>query len=154
MWRVWIGRIKARVSRRNGGRLSMEVSDKGLCGGRSDGTANGNAGGQSGKTFIHTLFEGTLTNETRCLTCETVSRTLSSYQGCLQPTKRRVPTIRPPLEMNPSSIFPSISRRTRPSPPVFDSSLLARCFVRRTSFSVIPAVDCRRRRRGKWRYAS
>jgi uncharacterized UBP type Zn finger protein len=25
------------------------------------------------KTFIHTLFEGVLTNETRCLTCETVS---------------------------------------------------------------------------------
>ena len=27
-----------------------------------------------GKTCVHRLFEGVLTNETRCLTCETVSR--------------------------------------------------------------------------------
>lgn len=33
--------------------------------------------GADGKTFVHKLFEGLLTNETRCLTCETVSALLS-----------------------------------------------------------------------------
>ena len=31
-------------------------------------------GAGEGKTLVHQLFEGLLTNETRCLTCETVSR--------------------------------------------------------------------------------
>jgi ubiquitin carboxyl-terminal hydrolase 9/13 len=30
-------------------------------------------------TFVHSLFEGTLTSETRCLTCETVSRALPAF---------------------------------------------------------------------------
>ncbi|KAF8588617.1 cysteine proteinase [Ramaria rubella] len=35
--------------------------------------------GQPNKTFVHTLFEGTLTSETRCLTCETVSSRDESF---------------------------------------------------------------------------
>jgi len=34
-----------------------------------------------GKTFIQNLFEGILTNETRCLSCETVSRRDGSHRG-------------------------------------------------------------------------
>lgn len=30
----------------------------------------------NGKTFVQNLFEGTLTNETRCLSCEMVSHTV------------------------------------------------------------------------------
>lgn len=37
----------------------------------------GGVDGTDGKTFVHKLFEGLLTNETRCLTCETVSATVS-----------------------------------------------------------------------------
>lgn len=33
-------------------------------------------------TLVHKLFEGTLTSETRCLTCENVSFSLLSYEGC------------------------------------------------------------------------
>lgn len=32
---------------------------------------------QEAKTFVQALFEGVLTNETRCLTCETVSVTIN-----------------------------------------------------------------------------
>ena len=36
----------------------------------------------SRKTFIHDLFEGTLTSETRCLTCETVRKVaISSHNA-------------------------------------------------------------------------
>ncbi|CEH14446.1 cysteine proteinase [Ceraceosorus bombacis] len=35
--------------------------------------------GQGGQTCVHRLFEGTLTNETRCLTCETVTSRDESF---------------------------------------------------------------------------
>lgn len=41
----------------------------------SVGTTNGGSSGQNGKTdptWVHDIFEGILTNETRCLCCETV----------------------------------------------------------------------------------
>lgn len=34
---------------------------------------------QTNRTFVHSLFEGTLTSETRCLTCETVSSRDESF---------------------------------------------------------------------------
>lgn len=34
---------------------------------------------QNGKTFIHDIFEGTLTNETKCLSCESVSSKDESF---------------------------------------------------------------------------
>jgi len=37
----------------------------------------------SGKSLVHQLFEGLLTNETRCLTCETVSRANSVVSAVL-----------------------------------------------------------------------
>ena len=45
---------------------------------RSTGTCNSSAAGSTvppkhDETWIHEIFEGTLTNETRCLSCETVS---------------------------------------------------------------------------------
>ncbi|EIW87202.1 cysteine proteinase, partial [Coniophora puteana RWD-64-598 SS2] len=40
--------------------------------------ANGN-GGDNGSTFIHQIFEGILTSETRCLTCEKVSARDESF---------------------------------------------------------------------------
>lgn len=47
----------------------VELLDKGLrANGREVTEAKGN-----GKTFVQNLFEGVLTNETRCLSCETVS---------------------------------------------------------------------------------
>jgi hypothetical protein len=36
-------------------------------------TAAGAPAGRPEPTFVQKLFEGTLVNETRCLTCETVS---------------------------------------------------------------------------------
>lgn len=36
-------------------------------------TCNGNAPQSSEPTWVHEIFQGTLTSETRCLNCETVS---------------------------------------------------------------------------------
>jgi ubiquitin carboxyl-terminal hydrolase 9/13 len=38
-------------------------------------------------TWVHELFEGTLTSETRCLTCETVSTAISPFQSKAQPSQ-------------------------------------------------------------------
>ena len=46
----------------------VELLDKGL---RANGKEVTEAKG-NGKTFVQNLFEGVLTNETRCLSCETV----------------------------------------------------------------------------------
>jgi ubiquitin carboxyl-terminal hydrolase 9/13 len=54
----------------------VELLDKGLrANGREVTEAKGN-----GKTFVQNLFEGVLTNETRCLSCETVSTCIR--MGC------------------------------------------------------------------------
>lgn len=46
-------------------------------GGEEGGGGGGGGGGESGKetqqTWVHEIFQGTLTNETRCLNCEAVS---------------------------------------------------------------------------------
>ena len=60
----------------------------------SAGTTNGGSSIQNGKmepTWVHDIFEGILTNETRCLCCETVSCNLgiqyikmkNSGKGCI-----------------------------------------------------------------------
>lgn len=38
-----------------------------------DGGLGGEGGAAPDPTWVHEIFQGTLTNETRCLTCETVS---------------------------------------------------------------------------------
>lgn len=48
----------------------IEMLDKGL---RANGKEVTEPKGH-GKTFVQNLFEGVLTNETRCLSCETVSQ--------------------------------------------------------------------------------
>lgn len=40
---------------------------------------NGTDGEQAPKTFVHELFEGQLSNEVRCLCCETVTRRVESF---------------------------------------------------------------------------
>src|ERR1700761_7063553 len=49
---------------------------------------------QSG-TLVHRLFEGTLTSETRCLTCETVSHrlSLSLFLSCLSAPALVIPAL-------------------------------------------------------------
>lgn len=42
----------------------------------------GGGGGAPDPTWVHEIFQGTLTNETRCLTCETVSVRLLSRGEC------------------------------------------------------------------------
>lgn len=54
------------------GSISSTASNK------STGTSSSSAAGSSpptkhDETWVHEIFEGTLTNETRCLSCETVS---------------------------------------------------------------------------------
>jgi ubiquitin carboxyl-terminal hydrolase 9/13 len=101
------------------GREEREEREKRLGGLKRYGLGMGEGGG--GKTLVHQLFEGLLTNETRCLTCETVSPGVAA--GCLH----IVPTLsfrmvlrraRPRRGTNLSSTFPSISSKTRPSPRV------------------------------------
>ena len=50
--------------------------EKGDKGGRSEGEASGSdepSKEYKAKTWVHSIFEGVLTNETRCLCCETVT---------------------------------------------------------------------------------
>ncbi|KZT44285.1 cysteine proteinase [Sistotremastrum suecicum HHB10207 ss-3] len=42
-------------------------------------SSDGSSGSSNSKTLVHSLFEGTLTSETRCLTCETVSSRDESF---------------------------------------------------------------------------
>jgi ubiquitin carboxyl-terminal hydrolase 12/46 len=54
-------------------RMKKEKGDKG---GRSEGEASGSdepSKEYKAKTWVHSIFEGVLTNETRCLCCETVT---------------------------------------------------------------------------------
>ena len=103
----------------------------------------------SGKSLVHQLFEGLLTNETRCLTCETVSRAKSLVLGLLNTERWQSFLFRPLPVTNLSSTCPSISNKTRPSPRACDNSRPARCCVKRTSFSVTRVVGCKRLRRGE-----
>ena len=50
----------------------------------SAGTTNGgsNQNGKTEPTWVHDIFEGILTNETRCLCCETVSPCYKSFLTC------------------------------------------------------------------------
>lgn len=47
-----------------------------------NGGLDGEGGGAPDPTWVHEIFQGTLTNETRCLTCETVSVRLLSRGEC------------------------------------------------------------------------
>lgn len=42
--------------------------------GGSDGGGEGEGGKDTQQTWVHEIFQGTLTNETRCLNCEAVSQ--------------------------------------------------------------------------------
>lgn len=59
-------------------KLERQGSISSTASSRSTGTCNSSAAGSTiptkhDDTWIHEIFEGTLTNETRCLSCETVS---------------------------------------------------------------------------------
>lgn len=44
----------------------------GQCGGGGGGGGDGEGGKETQQTWVHEIFQGTLTNETRCLNCEAV----------------------------------------------------------------------------------
>lgn len=48
---------------------------------------NNNSNTTPAPTWVHEIFQGTLTNETRCLTCETVSFPLLALQVVIQVRK-------------------------------------------------------------------
>jgi hypothetical protein len=125
---------------------------------------------QSG-TLVHRLFEGTLTSETRCLTCETVSYPPSlacilvsfrinptlAVEGTIHPTmldglwhvySLMLDPQRYHLATNHSSISRLISSKIRVSPHACASSVPARCCVSGTNFSATAVVDYRRLRSG------
>lgn len=45
---------------------------------KQNGRLKNNAENKTEPTWVHDIFQGTLTNETRCLNCEAVSRNLKS----------------------------------------------------------------------------
>lgn len=96
----------------------------------------------TGKTFVQTLFEGVMTNETRCLSCETVRVLRDPRQAVADYIPHRHL-----LETSCSWTSPSISNNTLRSPTVCASSPPARCCARRISSTVILVVACRKRRR-------
>lgn len=67
-----------------------------------------------GKTFVQSLFEGTMTNEIKCLTCETAS--LREGSGMIVLITDDVNRSR--RETKHSWIYRSISNKTRLSAPV------------------------------------
>jgi hypothetical protein len=91
-----------------------------------------------GKTFVQNLFEGVLTNETRCLSCETVSSPRDRADERLH------------LATSSFSTCPSISSSTLRSLHVSAVSPRVRCCVRKISFSAIRAVAFRKQRRGAY----
>lgn len=141
-------------------------------GGSENGTPNAPAGetktvdvrdvGEGGSTCVHRLFEGTLTNETRCLTCETVSSALDPFKpvrcgAAPIVVARLIPLLfailldlgRSPPEMNPSWISRSTSNRTRRSRPACANSARARCSAQETNSFAILAPVCKRLRSGE-----
>lgn len=58
-----------------GGRPAAELAGAGAGegGGEGEAPAGGNGARKQKKTWVHAIFEGTLTNETKCLTCESVT---------------------------------------------------------------------------------
>ena len=121
-------------------------------------------------TLVHRLFEGTLTSETRCLTCETVSRRPSLLLSCLSaPSSFRCLGViyfllaihgstdtdpsspsRCPRAMNRSSTSPLTLSKIRVSPHACDSSVPARCCASGTNSFAIAAAGCRKPRSGRF----
>ncbi|KAK4686527.1 hypothetical protein P7C73_g3587, partial [Tremellales sp. Uapishka_1] len=91
-----------------------------------------------GKTFVHNLFEGTLTNETRCLSCETV-------RHCHEHAD-----VRPPPGTSCFSTCRSILSSIRPSRRASVSSPRARCCVKKTNSSAMPAAVCKKQKKGEF----
>lgn len=120
---------------------------------------------QSG-TLVHRLFEGTLTSETRCLTCETVGhplllacvlppyhfgargRSRASYLADFGPCTLADAWQRYLLATNRFSISRLTSSKTRVSLRACASSAPARCYVSGISSSATVVADYRRLRSG------
>jgi hypothetical protein len=116
----------------------VELLDKGL---RANGKEVTEAKG-NGKTFVQNLFEGVLTNETRCLSCETVSLSPTEFGLEIADSRHR-------LEMSSFWICRSISNNTHQSHLVSDNSLRAKCCAKKTNSSAIHAAVYKKLKRGK-----
>ncbi|KAJ1928786.1 hypothetical protein IWQ60_001740 [Tieghemiomyces parasiticus] len=71
-----VGKIQSQLSSRRGSSASSTQGDT-KSANSQDSAAASTPG--DGKTWLHTLFEGILTNETKCLTCETVTSREESF---------------------------------------------------------------------------
>lgn len=69
---------KSQERQQNGKLLQNGGGGGGGPGGGSEGGGDGEGGKETQQTWVHEIFQGTLTNETRCLNCEAVSRNLKS----------------------------------------------------------------------------
>jgi hypothetical protein len=102
-------------------------------------------------TLVHRLFEGTLTSETRCLTCETVSCVFRRKGACAwrisarelaDAWQRYLPAT------NRFSISRLISSKIRVSLHACASSAPAKCCASGISFSATAVADYRRPKSG------
>jgi hypothetical protein len=117
----------------------------------SSATTNDGSGSSqptSHATLVHNLFEGTLTSETRCLTCETVSPQIFHHTPNLKSDGR--------AHMGEGALHryhPGMSRfwtsqsilsRTRPSRRASGNSARARCSASGTNSSATRAVGSKK----------
>lgn len=63
--------------RQQNGKLVQNGGGGGSDGGGGGGGGDGEGGKETQQTWVHEIFQGTLTNETRCLNCEAVSVTVT-----------------------------------------------------------------------------
>jgi ubiquitin carboxyl-terminal hydrolase 9/13 len=105
-------------------------------------------------TLVHRLFEGTLTSETRCLTCETVGLPCSHHDffgacACRIPARELADACQRYLPAtNRFSISRLISSKTRVSLHACASLALAKCCASAISFSVTAVAGYRRPKSG------
>lgn len=70
--------------RQQNGKLVQNGSGGGGCGDGGGGGGEGDGGKGTQQTWVHEIFQGTLTNETRCLNCEAVSWVFTSAASVSQ----------------------------------------------------------------------
>jgi hypothetical protein len=123
--------------------------------GSGSGSSSGQPTSTSHATLVHSLFEGILTSETRCLTCETVSHhnslTLTFTPAVVlririltDAAMIRLFTNRYPPGTSPSWISQSTLSKTRPSPRASDNSARVRCSASGTNFSATRVAGSRK----------
>lgn len=96
-------------------------------------------------TLVHKLFEGVLTSETRCLTCESVC---VANDVCTQTLIYILPSrFHPGMKL--SWICQLTLRKIQVFRLVSGNSVQARCFARKTNSSVILVAIYRKQRRGQ-----